>query len=48
MDFGKQNDELIQLNESTVWAGAPYDPCVEGPGVRALPEIQKLVLGGNG
>ena len=48
MVFGRVDEELIQLNESTVWTGAPYDPYGSGSGVRALPEIQRLVFVGEG
>jgi len=48
MVFGRAHEELIQLNESTVWTGAPYDPYGTGSGVKALPEIQKLVFAGKG
>jgi len=48
MVFGRPADELIQLNESTIWTGAPYDPYGSGVGVKALPEIQRLVFEGKG
>lgn len=48
MVYGRPHEELIQLNESTVWTGAPYDPYGPGSGVKALPEIQRLVFEGKG
>jgi alpha-L-fucosidase 2 len=46
MIFGKTDEEQIQLNEETYWTGGPYSTVVEG-GARVLPEIQRLVFGGN-
>jgi alpha-L-fucosidase 2 len=48
MVYGRPHEELIQLNESSVWTGAPYDPYGDGAGVKALPAIQKLVFAGKG
>ncbi|MDR3691733.1 MAG: glycoside hydrolase family 95 protein [Fimbriimonas sp.] len=48
MVFGRPADELIQLNESTVWTGAPYDPYGPGSGAKALKDIQGLVFEGKG
>ncbi len=47
MVFGGTQQERIALNESTVWTGGPYDPAGDGQGVKALPEIQKLVFQGK-
>ena len=46
MVFGGVNEEKLQLNEDTLWAGGPYDPV--NPGAReALPEARKLVFEGK-
>jgi alpha-L-fucosidase 2 len=44
MIFGKINEELIQLNESSLWAGGPV-PKTINPGAAAyLPELRKVLL----
>jgi len=48
MVFGGTQSELIQLNEDTVWTGGPFDPRGTGAGVKALPEIRRLVFEGKG
>jgi alpha-L-fucosidase 2 len=46
MVFGGINQERIQLNEDTLWAGGPYQPV--NPAARAaLPEIRRLVAAGE-
>jgi alpha-L-fucosidase 2 len=46
MIFGGAKQEHLQLNESTVWAGGPYDP--NNPGaLQAIPEARKLVFEGK-
>jgi alpha-L-fucosidase 2 len=46
MVFGGVSQEHLQLNESTVWAGGPYDP--NNPGaLKAIPEARKLVFEGK-
>jgi len=46
MVFGGINQERIQLNEDTLWAGGPYNPA--NPNAReALPEIRRLVSAGE-
>jgi alpha-L-fucosidase 2 len=46
MVFGGPDDERIQLNESTVWSGGPYDPArPDHP--EALPEVRRLVFAGR-
>lgn len=46
MVFGGIEQERIQLNEDTLWAGGPYDP--ENPEARgALPEIRRLLAAGQ-
>ena len=46
MVFGRTADEIIQLNEETLWSGGPYDPVVIGAN-RALPEIRRLLFSGD-
>ncbi len=48
MVYGRTQDELIRLNESTVWTGGPYDPLGDGEGAKALPEIRRLIFDGKG
>ena len=46
MVFGGVVNERLQLNEDTLWAGAPYDPV--NPGAReALPEVRRLLFDGK-
>jgi alpha-L-fucosidase 2 len=46
MVFGGINNERIQLNEDTLWAGGPYDPsCAEA--LEALPEARRLIFTGK-
>ena len=46
MEFGGVNQERLQLNEDTLWAGGPYDP-VNPDAKAALPEVRKLIFAGN-
>jgi alpha-L-fucosidase 2 len=46
MVFGRTDKERVQLNEDTYWTGGPYSTVVPG-GAEALPEIRKLVFGGD-
>ena len=46
MVMGGTEHERIQLNEETLWTGAPYDPTTSG-GPEALPEIRRLVFEGK-
>lgn len=46
MIFGNVENERLQLNEDTLWAGGPYDP-VNPEALAALPEAQKLVFEGQ-
>src|SRR3974390_691069 len=41
MIFGGVNQERLQLNEGTLWAGGPYDP-VNPEGKEALPQGRQL------
>ena len=46
MVFGQTENERIQLNEGTLWAGGPYNPV--NPDARtALPEVRKLIDDGK-
>ena len=46
MIFGGANQERLQLNEATLWAGGPYDP-VNPQARAALPEVRQLVFEGK-
>jgi alpha-L-fucosidase 2 len=46
MIFGGANQERLQLNEGTLWAGGPYDP-VNPEAKAALPEVRQLVNDGK-
>jgi alpha-L-fucosidase 2 len=46
MVYGAVEDELIPINEESLWSGSPYDP--NNPeGRAALPEIRRLLLEGR-
>ena len=46
MVFGGVNQEHLQLNEDTLWAGGPYD--ADNPKARAaLPQARKLIFDGK-
>ena len=46
MVFGGVDEERLQLNEDTLWAGSPYDP--NSPeALAALPEVRRLIAGGR-
>jgi alpha-L-fucosidase 2 len=46
MVFGGVNQERLQLNEDTLWAGGPYDP-VNPEAAAAIPEARRLILEGK-
>ena len=46
MVFGRIGDERIQLNEDTVWAGAPQERDIPGA-FRHLPEIREMLFDGR-
>jgi len=46
MVFGGIEQERLQLNEDTLWAGGPYDP-VNPEARAALPEVRRLVFDGK-
>jgi len=46
MVFGRIENERIQLNEDTLWAGGPYDP-TNPRAAKALPEARRLIFAGK-
>ncbi len=46
MVFGRILQERLQLNEDTVWAGAPYSPD-NADAHAAIPEVRRLIEGGR-
>ena len=46
MVFGGVNQERLQLNEGTLWAGGPYDPA-SPDALAALPEVRRLIFDGK-
>jgi alpha-L-fucosidase 2 len=46
MVFGGVNQERLQMNEDTLWAGGPYDP-VNPQAITNLPQARQLVLDGK-
>lgn len=46
MVFGGPEQELLQLNDGTLWAGGPHD-YTSPEALAALPEIRKLVFAGK-
>jgi alpha-L-fucosidase 2 len=46
MVFGGAAQERLQLNEATLWAGAPYDP-VNPAALEALAEVRRLIFAGQ-
>ncbi|MEC3949138.1 glycoside hydrolase family 95 protein [Sphingobium sp. HWE2-09] len=46
MIFGGTTQERLQLNESTLWAGQPYDP-VNPEAKAALPQVRALIFAGR-
>jgi alpha-L-fucosidase 2 len=46
MVFGGIENERIQLNESTLWAGGPYDPN-NAESAKLLPEARRLIFAGK-
>ena len=47
MVLGQVREEVIHLNDETLWSGGPYNSVREG-GLEALPEIRKLCPGREG
>ncbi len=46
MVFGGINNERVQLNEDTLWAGGPYDP-TSPIAAKTLPEARRLIFAGD-
>jgi alpha-L-fucosidase 2 len=46
MVFGGVNEERLQLNEDTLWAGGPYDP-VNPEAAGAMPQARQLIFEGK-
>jgi alpha-L-fucosidase 2 len=46
MVHGRIEDELISLNEESLWSGSPYNP-VNPKGKAALPKVRSVLLGGR-
>jgi alpha-L-fucosidase 2 len=46
MVFGGIDEEQLQLNEDTLWAGGPHDPA-NPEALRALPEVRALIFAGK-
>ena len=46
MVFGGVENDRLQLNEGTLWAGGPYDPS-SPDALKALPEARKLIFDGR-
>ena len=46
MVFGAVDQERLQLNEGTLWAGGPYDPS-SPEALQALPEARRLIFAGK-
>lgn len=47
MVFGRIEDELIQLNEETLWTGGPADTNPNPDAIKYLPEVRKQLFSGN-
>lgn len=47
MVFGRVEDELIQLNEETLWTGGPADTNPNPDAIKYLPEVRKQLFSGN-
>jgi alpha-L-fucosidase 2 len=46
MVFGGVNQERLQMNEDTLWAGGPYDP-VNPSALTNLPQVRQLIFDGK-
>lgn len=47
MVFGKVSDELIQLNEATLWSGGPVDNNVNPDAAKYLPQVRAALFNEN-
>ena len=46
MIFGRTANERLQINEDTIFAGGPYDPC-NPEALATLPEARRLIFAGQ-
>src|SRR6187397_453851 len=44
MVFGRVNEELIQLNESSLWSGGPVPFSINPEAAQYLPQIRKILM----
>ena len=44
MVFGRVNEELIQLNESSLWSGGPVPLSINPEAAQYLPQIRKILM----
>jgi len=44
MIFGRVNEELIQLNESTLWSGGPIPATINPDAPKYLPQIREVLM----
>src|SRR5215212_6990685 len=44
MVFGRTNEELIQLNESSLWAGGPVPQSINPEAAQYLSQIRKVLM----
>src|SRR5687768_11252700 len=44
MIFGRVNEELIQLNESTLWSGGPIPATINLDAPKYLPQIREVLM----
>lgn len=47
MIFGNVNEELIQLNESTLWSGGPVSDNVNPDAPKYLPQVRQAIFEGD-
>lgn len=47
MVFGRESNELIQLNESTLWSGGPVSDTINPGAARYLPQVREAVFAGD-
>lgn len=47
MVFGRPEQELLQLNEATLWSGGPVDTAVNPGAFDALGQVRKALDGGD-
>ena len=44
MVFGRVNEELIQLNENSLWSGGPVPQSINPEAAQHLPQIRKVLM----